>query len=108
MGEMAEAEAREGLLKKKNNVDYYDNCPGCKIDRLKETTPGPPFKLLLYVFVVVLAAGGGGGGGGGGAAGVRRPPLLFIYFFYVWFLYFGFVFLIMKDWSKINLFTIFF
>jgi hypothetical protein len=100
MGEMAEAEVREGLLKKKNNVDYYDNCPGCKIDRLKETTPGPPFKLLLYVFVVVLAAGGGGGGGG------SAVPLFFI--FYVWFLYFGFVFLIMKDWSKINLFTIFF
>jgi hypothetical protein len=70
MGEMAEAEVREGLLKKKNNVDYYDNCPGCKIDRLKETTPGPPFKLLLYVFVVVLAAGGG-----------SPVPLFFIFYF---------------------------
>jgi hypothetical protein len=80
MGEMAEAEVREGLLKKKNNVDYYDNCPGCKIDRLKETTPGPPFKLLLYVFVVVLAAGGGGGGGGCGGC---PPSPSFIYLFFL-------------------------
>jgi len=36
------AEVREGLLKKQNKVDYYENCPGCKIDHLKETTPGPP------------------------------------------------------------------
>lgn len=50
------AEVREGLLQKKNKVDYYENCPGCKIDKLKETTPGPPFKHLLYVFIVVLAA----------------------------------------------------
>lgn len=53
------AEVREGLLQKKNKVDYYENCPGCKIDKLKETTPGPPFKHLLYVFIVVLAAGAG-------------------------------------------------
>jgi hypothetical protein len=52
------AEVREGLLKKQNKVDYYENCPGCKIDHLKETTPGPPLKHLLYVFIVVLAAGG--------------------------------------------------
>ena len=70
---MAEAEVREGLLEKKNNVDYYDNCPGCKIDRLKETTPGPPFKLLLYVFIVVLAAGGGP------PSPVPRPPLFFFF-----------------------------
>lgn len=51
------AEIREVLLNDKNRVDYYENCPGCKIDQMKEDTHGIPFKHLFYVFVVVLAAG---------------------------------------------------
>ncbi|KAF5475651.1 hypothetical protein F2P56_007432 [Juglans regia] len=50
------AEIREVLLNDKNRVDYYENCPGCKIDQMKEDTHGIPFKHLFFVFVVVLAA----------------------------------------------------
>lgn len=46
---------REALLGAENK--YFENCPGCKVELLKETNPGIPFKHLLYVWVVVLAAG---------------------------------------------------
>ncbi|XP_022726163.1 protein ZINC INDUCED FACILITATOR 1-like isoform X6 [Durio zibethinus] len=45
---------REALLDGKNK--YFENCPGCKIEQLKETNSGVPFKHLFYVWVVVLAA----------------------------------------------------
>ncbi|KAK6244377.1 hypothetical protein QUC31_010786 [Theobroma cacao] len=45
---------REALLGAENK--YFENCPGCKVELLKETNPGIPFKHLLYVWVVVLAA----------------------------------------------------
>ncbi|XVE68383.1 hypothetical protein DITRI_Ditri09bG0064100 [Diplodiscus trichospermus] len=44
------------LLDEKQKNKYFENCPGCKIDLLKETNPGVPFKHLFYVWVVVLAA----------------------------------------------------
>ncbi|XP_057948421.1 protein ZINC INDUCED FACILITATOR 1-like [Malania oleifera] len=46
---------REPLLKKKK-VYYHDNCPGCKVDQLKNTNPGLPYKHLFYVWIVVLSA----------------------------------------------------
>ncbi|KAL4607263.1 hypothetical protein ACB092_09G160200 [Castanea dentata] len=49
------AEINEVLLKK-DKVEYYENCPGCKIDKLKESSHGLPYKHLFFLFIVVLAA----------------------------------------------------
>ncbi|PHT74842.1 Protein ZINC INDUCED FACILITATOR-LIKE 1 [Capsicum annuum] len=40
-----------------NRKEYYENCPGCKMDRKKEAQTGFPIKGLLTVWVVVLSAG---------------------------------------------------
>lgn len=37
--------------------ENHENCPGCKIDRLKQADTGVPVKHLFYVWIVVLAAG---------------------------------------------------
>ncbi|GMY19950.1 protein ZINC INDUCED FACILITATOR 1-like isoform X1 [Fagus crenata] len=50
------AEINEVLLKKNDKIDYYENCPGCKIDKLKQTSDGLPYKHLVFLFIVVLAA----------------------------------------------------
>ncbi|XVF30204.1 hypothetical protein REPUB_Repub16aG0037300 [Reevesia pubescens] len=47
---------REALLGQEDKNKYFENCPGCKIELLKETNPGVPFKHLFYVWVIVLAA----------------------------------------------------
>ncbi|KAI3908061.1 hypothetical protein MKW98_003706 [Papaver atlanticum] len=44
------AENQEPLLEK----IYYENCPGCKVDRLKETKLGIPYKELSFIWIVVL------------------------------------------------------
>ncbi|XVF82746.1 hypothetical protein PTKIN_Ptkin16aG0074300 [Pterospermum kingtungense] len=46
---MAE-EYREALLKKK----YHDNCPGCKVDQMKELQQGIPIRQLFSIWIVVL------------------------------------------------------
>ncbi|KAA8519302.1 hypothetical protein F0562_013558 [Nyssa sinensis] len=43
-------ERKEPLLKK----DYYENCPGCKVEQGKETQSGLPIKELVSIWVVVL------------------------------------------------------
>ncbi|WOL18050.1 protein ZINC INDUCED FACILITATOR-LIKE 1-like [Canna indica] len=45
------AESREALLKQKV---YFDDCPGCRQDRKKETNVGIPYKDFLYVWIVTL------------------------------------------------------
>ncbi|TYI29464.1 hypothetical protein ES332_A05G318500v1 [Gossypium tomentosum] len=44
------AEYREPLLKKK----YYKNCPGCKVDEMKELEQGLPIRPLLSIWIIVL------------------------------------------------------
>ncbi|TXG48153.1 hypothetical protein EZV62_027447 [Acer yangbiense] len=44
------AEHTSGLLQKK----FYENCPGCKMDRLKEEQSGVPYKNLSYIWLVSL------------------------------------------------------
>ncbi|XP_065869573.1 protein ZINC INDUCED FACILITATOR-LIKE 1 [Euphorbia lathyris] len=36
------------------NKDFYDNCPGCKVDRLKQSTTGLPIRQLLSIWIIVL------------------------------------------------------
>ncbi|XWS75338.1 hypothetical protein CRYUN_Cryun01aG0077900 [Craigia yunnanensis] len=43
-------EYREPLLKKK----YHGNCPGCKVDQMKELQRGIPFRQLVSIWIVVL------------------------------------------------------
>ncbi|XP_056171120.1 protein ZINC INDUCED FACILITATOR-LIKE 1-like isoform X7 [Syzygium oleosum] len=56
------AENTEALLEKAERARaqvearYREGCPGCKIDRLKETNRGVPYKLFFYVWVIVLCA----------------------------------------------------
>ncbi|KAJ6853987.1 protein ZINC INDUCED FACILITATOR-LIKE 1-like isoform X2 [Iris pallida] len=45
---------REPLLLKKV---YYDDCPGCKQDRKKDSTPGYPFRDFLHVWLICLCVG---------------------------------------------------
>ncbi|KAI3889443.1 hypothetical protein MKX03_009974 [Papaver bracteatum] len=44
------AEYQKPLLEK----IYYENCPGCKVDQLKETKIGIPYKELSFIWIVVL------------------------------------------------------
>lgn len=50
---MANDGQREPLLKKRN---YHENCPGCKVDQMKERQRGLPFKDLFTIWVIVLCA----------------------------------------------------
>lgn len=36
---------------------YYDGCPGCAVDRKKETHAGVPYKELLFVATTTFASG---------------------------------------------------
>ena len=36
---------------------YYDGCPGCAMDRKKETQSGVPYKELLFVATTTFASG---------------------------------------------------
>ncbi|PSS19073.1 Protein ZINC INDUCED FACILITATOR-LIKE like [Actinidia chinensis var. chinensis] len=47
-----EDEHKQTLLKK----DFYENCPGCKVDQLKEMEQGLPIKKLFSIWIVVLCA----------------------------------------------------
>ncbi|KAL5994800.1 hypothetical protein ACLOJK_024857 [Asimina triloba] len=47
-----EEEAAKPLLVKKHV--YYDNCPGCKQDKINELRTGTPYKELFYIGLVVL------------------------------------------------------
>ncbi|KAF9675265.1 hypothetical protein SADUNF_Sadunf09G0014000 [Salix dunnii] len=40
------------LLEKKK--EYYENCPGCKIDRLNEEQGGVPYRNLSYIWTLSL------------------------------------------------------
>ncbi|XP_056171123.1 protein ZINC INDUCED FACILITATOR-LIKE 1-like isoform X2 [Syzygium oleosum] len=56
------AENTEALLEKDEKAPaqvearYREGCPGCNIDRLKETNRGVPYKLFFYVWIIVLCA----------------------------------------------------
>ncbi|KAF7143826.1 hypothetical protein RHSIM_Rhsim05G0161700 [Rhododendron simsii] len=43
-------ENKQSLLKKR----FYENCPGCKVDELKEKQRGIPIKELVSIWIVVL------------------------------------------------------
>lgn len=45
-------ENKEALLKKVKV--YYEDCPGCKVDQLKELQTGLPIKQLLSMWMIVL------------------------------------------------------
>ncbi|XP_030548369.1 protein ZINC INDUCED FACILITATOR-LIKE 1-like [Rhodamnia argentea] len=47
---MATDEEKEALLKK----HYYENCPGCKVDKFKESQRGLPICKLASIWIVVL------------------------------------------------------
>ncbi|KAI4316038.1 hypothetical protein L6164_024056 [Bauhinia variegata] len=44
---------KEPLLKIKKTS--YEECPGCKLDKLKETQQGIPFKGLGFIWIIVVA-----------------------------------------------------
>lgn len=50
---MAGENVRETLLKN----EYYENCPGCKVDQHKAVQHGLPVKKLFTIWLVVLATG---------------------------------------------------
>lgn len=45
-----EDERQVPLLKKL----YYEDCPGCKVERLKDTNQGIPWKTLVSIWIIVL------------------------------------------------------
>ncbi|KAI6676714.1 hypothetical protein NL676_037510 [Syzygium grande] len=47
---MAVEEQKEPLLEK----HYYENCPGCKVEKLKESRKGLPIRELVSIWIVVL------------------------------------------------------
>ncbi|KAJ0526187.1 hypothetical protein HanRHA438_Chr09g0401971 [Helianthus annuus] len=36
---------------------YHENCPGCKVERQKQTQTGLPIIQLVYIWIVVLCVG---------------------------------------------------
>ncbi|CAL1374004.1 unnamed protein product [Linum trigynum] len=44
-------ESKVPLLKKQ----YYENCPGCKVDQLKEAKTGWPVRELISIWILVLS-----------------------------------------------------
>ena len=54
-GVMARTESRNALLE--TTREYYENCPGCKIDRLNEEQRGVPYRYLSYIWIVSLCTG---------------------------------------------------
>ncbi|CAM8924545.1 unnamed protein product [Rhodiola kirilowii] len=48
-----EDSSRVPLLLNKNN-QYYENCPGCKVELLKQTQTGLPIRELFSIWIVVL------------------------------------------------------
>ena len=51
------AEQRETPLLKETENYYYENCPGCKVDRRKAQDPNPPYIHFSFIFAVALASG---------------------------------------------------
>jgi hypothetical protein len=51
--QIEEMDDGEALLKKK----YYENCPGCKVDKAKELKTDVSFRNLLNIWMVVLCSG---------------------------------------------------
>ncbi|KAH9686624.1 protein zinc induced facilitator-like 1 [Citrus sinensis] len=47
-----EEKLREPFLK--NEKRYYENCPGCKVDQLKDTKSGLPITELFSIWIIVL------------------------------------------------------
>ncbi|KAG6762093.1 hypothetical protein POTOM_032578 [Populus tomentosa] len=52
---MARTENRNALLE--TTREYYENCPGCEIDRLNEEQRGVPYRNLSYIWIVSLCTG---------------------------------------------------
>lgn len=52
------AEERETPLLNEKEAEnyYYENCPGCKVDRRKAEDPNPPYLHFSFIFAVGLAA----------------------------------------------------
>ncbi|KAJ6802808.1 protein ZINC INDUCED FACILITATOR-LIKE 1-like isoform X2 [Iris pallida] len=48
-----EKQLQQPLLRKV----YHDNCPGCKLDRKKDSNPGYPYKEFFYLWLVALCNG---------------------------------------------------
>ncbi|XP_073044231.1 protein ZINC INDUCED FACILITATOR 1-like isoform X1 [Primulina eburnea] len=53
---MEEHVAREPLLEKQEDFVCYDDCPGCKIEKLKQSDSRIPYKNLTFVWIVTLCA----------------------------------------------------
>ncbi|CAK7325108.1 unnamed protein product [Dovyalis caffra] len=49
MSENMAGECREALLKRNS---YYENCPGCKVDQLKELKKGIPFREIASIWII--------------------------------------------------------
>lgn len=52
---MAAVEEKQTLLNKKH--DYDEECPGCKVEQIKQGQTGLPIKELFSVWFVVLCTG---------------------------------------------------
>lgn len=50
---MTEECSTQRLLKE----DYYENCPGCEVEKYKEFQRGIPFRDLLNIWIVVITNG---------------------------------------------------
>ncbi|CAH9145353.1 unnamed protein product [Cuscuta epithymum] len=45
---------KEALLEQKEEKQYYENCPGCKVEQQRQLQRGVPVKLLIRVWTIVL------------------------------------------------------
>ncbi|XP_060177189.1 protein ZINC INDUCED FACILITATOR 1-like [Lycium barbarum] len=44
------------LLKKEEEEEYYEDCPGCKVERIKCSDSSVPIKHVFFIFIVTLCA----------------------------------------------------
>ncbi|CAO2831397.1 unnamed protein product [Amaranthus hypochondriacus] len=49
------AENKESLLSKQN-VYYYENCPGCKVEKRKAENPNLPWLHFFYIWIITLSS----------------------------------------------------
>ncbi|XP_074276148.1 protein ZINC INDUCED FACILITATOR 1-like isoform X2 [Silene latifolia] len=50
------AENEETLLLKSSQVEYDENCPGCKVDRRKAQNPNIPWLHFSFIWIITLSS----------------------------------------------------
>ena len=48
---------KEDSGKKKEKYDYYENCPGCQVEKSKAENTNVPWLQFFFIWIITLASG---------------------------------------------------